>query len=110
MEISVTTKGSIAVMNLEGTLDTNSSPHAQKSLDELFDSGTLKILMNFTKVDFVTSAGLRVLLGTAQKLQKAGGELRVCNLNEQVMEIFEMSGFDEILNVYATEDEAMQGF
>jgi anti-anti-sigma regulatory factor len=83
MEISVTTKGSIAVMNLEGHLDTNSSPDAQKR---------------------------RVLLGAAQELQKAGGELRVCSPNEEVMDIFEMSGFDEILNVYAAEDEAMQGF
>ena len=69
-----------------------------------------KILVDFQKMEFISSAGLRVLLATAQELQKAGGELRVCNLNEEVMDIFEMSGFDEILNVYAAEDEAMQGF
>ena len=110
MEISVTTKGSIAVMNFEGHLDTNSSPDAQKSLDELFGSGTLKILMNFTKVDFVSSAGLRILLGAAQELQKAGGELRVCNLNEDVMEVFDISGFSTILMVFKDESEALQGF
>jgi anti-anti-sigma factor len=110
MEISVTTKDSIAVMNLEGNLDTNTSPDAQKSLDELFDSGTLKILINFTKVDFVSSSGLRILLATAKKLKDSNGELRVCSLNEDVEEIFDISGFNTIINVYATEDEAMQGF
>jgi anti-anti-sigma factor len=110
MKISVTTKDSIAVMNLEGNLDTNTSPDVQKSLDELVDSGTLKILINFAKIDFVSSAGLRILLATAKRLDVEGGGLRLCFLNETVSEIFEMSGFDEILNVYATEDEAMQGF
>jgi anti-anti-sigma factor len=61
-------------------------------------------------MEFISSAGLRVLLATAQELQKAGGELRVCNLNEEVNEVFDISGFSTILMVFKDESEALQGF
>jgi len=66
--------------------------------------------VDLEKMDFISSAGLRVLLATAQELQKAGGELRVCNLNEDVMEVFDISGFSTILMVFKDESEALQGF
>jgi anti-anti-sigma factor len=61
-------------------------------------------------LDYISSAGLRVLLATAQKLQAEDGALRVCNLNETVQEVFDISGFSTILSVFKTETEALNEF
>ena len=74
------------------------------------DGGEKKILVDFNLVDFVASSGLRVLLATAKRLKSEGGTLRICGLNESVAEVFEMSGFDTILNVFGSRDEALSGF
>ena len=110
MNISTTTIDAVTVVRLQGNLDTSTAPHAQTSLNELVDGGASKILVNLGEVDFVSSAGLRILLATAKKLRGSNGELRVSNLNETVNEVFEISGFSTILSVFPTEAEALTGF
>jgi anti-anti-sigma factor len=63
-----------------------------------------------TKLDFISSAGLRVLLATAQELKQDGGDLRVCSLNESVKEVFDLSGFSTLLMVLENEETALSGF
>ena len=109
MQISSQPHESFTVVRIEGNLDTNTAPEAQQHLDQLQDDGTDKIVVNFEAVDYVSSAGLRVLLATAKRLGATGGDLRICGLNEIVNEVFEMSGFSMILNVFVTEAEAVGG-
>jgi anti-anti-sigma factor len=66
--------------------------------------------VNLEKLDYISSAGLRVLLLVAKKLQANAGELRICSLNAIVKEVFDISGFDMILPVSASESEALEGF
>ncbi len=110
--MNITTKdvNEIKVVEFDGEFDTTSSPAVESQLNQLREQGVRKILVDLEKMDFISSAGLRVLLATAQELQKAGGELRVCNLNEDVMEVFDISGFSTILMVFKDESEALQGF
>jgi anti-sigma B factor antagonist len=110
MDISSEIKDNITVVRFEGNLDTNTSTDAQNYLNNAIDGGASKVVVCFDKVDFVSSAGLRVLLATAKKLGGGGGLLRVCGLNETVAEVFEISGFSTILNVFPTETEALAGF
>ena len=110
MDISSETKDNITVVRFEGNLDTNTSTDAQDYLNKLIDGGASKVVVCFDKVDFVSSAGLRVLLATAKKLGGGGGVLRVCGLNETVTEVFEISGFATILNVFPSESEALADF
>ena len=110
MIISTTNIESVVVVRLDGNLDTNSSSSAQKSLNELIDGGASKILINFATVGFVSSAGLRVLLATAQKLSGTGGSLRISNLSDAVAEVFDISGFSTILDVFGSQEEALRGF
>jgi anti-anti-sigma factor len=110
MNFETTTVDTVTVVEMEGNLDTNSSIDAQHHVNGLMDDGVAKMLVDFTKVDFVSSAGLRVLLATAKRLGGIGGNLRICGLNEAVNEVFEISGFSTILEVFPTRDAAMQGF
>ena len=110
MNVTTQVIDSVTVVRIEGNLDTNTSPEAQEHFDGLLEKGASKILVDCEKVDYISSAGLRVLLGTVKGLTAAGGSLRISGLNESVHEVFEISGFSTILAVFATEAEALNGF
>ncbi len=84
MNVSRTAIESVTVVRLAGNLDTNTSPEVQESLNKLINEGTSKVLVNFAEVDFVSSAGFRILLATAKRLGGSGECLRICDLNETV--------------------------
>ncbi len=110
MQISVKTTNEVKVLAFEGRLDTQTSPDAQQQLTRMIEEGETKILVNLEKLDYISSAGLRVLLVVAKQLRTTDGELRICSLNEVVKEVFDISGFDMILPISASESEALEGF
>ena len=110
MEIAKKEVGAVAVVAVTGNLDTNTAPVAQAYLDRVVEEGGTKILLDFTNLGYISSAGLRVLLTIAQRLEISSGVLRVCSLNSTVQEIFEISGFSTIFEVFDSESEALEGF
>ena len=110
LEINLKSVGDATVLKCAGSLDTQSSLDAENQLNQLIDAGDVKILVNFENLDFVSSAGLRVLLAAAKALKKVDGELRICGLNEMVKEVFDISGFVTIFRVFGSESEALDGF
>jgi len=110
MQISVKTTNDVKVLAFEGRLDTQTSPDAERQLTRLIEEGGTKILVNLEKLDYISSAGLRVLLVVAKQLKTTDGELRICSLNEVVKEVFDISGFDRILTISTSESEALEGF
>ena len=110
MQISIKTSNNVQVLTFEGKLDTQTSPDAQKRFDDVIGQGKSRIVVNFEQLDYVSSAGLRVLLAAAKQLRNAGGELRICSVNNVVKEVFDISGFGRILKVYSSEAEALESF
>jgi anti-sigma B factor antagonist len=110
MDISTREQDGISIVQLEERLDTNTAPEAERALAELVEGGAAKVLLNFEKLDFVSSAGLRVVLATAKKMKASGGQLQVCTLNEIVAEVFEISGFAMLFKVHKTLDDALANF
>lgn len=110
MNITTTEVEGITIAEFEGNLDTNTAPDAEERLGELLEKGVTKILVDFTTLNYISSAGLRVLLVTTKRLGGTGGSLRLCGLNETVDEVFEISGFSTIFSVFGTRDEALDGF
>ena len=110
MEISITESGDIRILSFQGNLDTNTSPQAESEINGLIEAGSQKLLINFEKLDYISSAGLRILLATAKKLKVSQGDLKICCLNETVQEVFDISGFVTILSVSTTEEEALAAF
>lgn len=110
MQISVKTTNEVKVLAFEGRLDTGTSPDAQQRLTRLIEEGASRFLVNFEKLDYISSAGLRVLLSAAKQLKAIDGELRICSLNEVVREVFDISGFTTIFKVFGSESEALDGF
>jgi anti-sigma B factor antagonist len=110
MDISISESDEVRVLSFQGNLDTNTAPEAESQINGLIDAGVLKLLVNFEKLDYISSAGLRVLLATAKKLKPSGGDLKICCLNPTVQEVFDISGFSTILNVAPSEEEALGAF
>lgn len=110
MDITTTDSGDVKVLSFQGNLDTNTSPDAESEINTLIDAGAQKLLVNFEKLEYISSAGLRILLATAKKLKGNGGNLKICCLNETVQEVFDISGFSTILSVATTEEEALGSF
>ncbi|MBO5496537.1 MAG: STAS domain-containing protein [Oscillospiraceae bacterium] len=82
---------------LEGRLDTVTAPDLEKSLKESIE-GVSELVMDFEKLDYISSAGLRVLLGAHKTMSKKGG-MKVVNANEMVKEVFDVTGFADILDI-----------
>ena len=109
-EISTRTRNDVTIVAIAGNLDSATSPEAQRELEAVLAGGGRKIAIDFTELEYISSAGLRVLLGAAKQLRKSEGALRTFGLNDSVREVFDISGFSSILPVFAGEDDAMKGF
>ena len=99
MKIDKTQKGTELTVALEGRLDTVTAPELEASLGEL--AGLTKLIIDMAKLVYVSSAGLRVLLAAQKKMDRNGGSMTLRNANEEIKEIFEVTGFDEILTIEA---------
>jgi anti-anti-sigma factor len=110
MEISTRQQGDAWIVALAGNLDSVTSPTAQQELEAIVSGGAKRIAVDFSGLDYISSAGLRVLLGLAKKVGAKGGALRTFGLNQTVREVFDISGFSTILPVFASEAEALRGF
>ncbi len=86
-----------AAFTLEGRLDTVTAPELEKELKGSLE-GVSELTLDFKQLEYISSAGLRVLLA-AQKTMNQQGEMRLVNVNETIMEIFEVTGFSDILTI-----------
>lgn len=97
MDINIENTNGSTVMTLSGRLDTTTAPELEKAINA--ESEALKsLVLDFKGVDYISSAGLRVLL-TAQKKMNVQGHMELTNVSEAVMDIFEMTGFADILEI-----------
>ena len=110
MAIAIKDQGGIKIIYITGQLDTNTSPDMQQKLELLIQEDSKKLLVNLEDLSYISSAGLRVLLATVKSLKSCEGALRICCLNEMAQEVFNISGFNNILDVYSTEEEALKNF
>ena len=97
MTIEIKRNAGETIIELAGRLDTNNAPVLDKTIKE--DLGDVKnLVLNLKGLEYISSAGLRVLLYAQQKMQKIGS-MKLTNVCEDVMEVFEMTGFADILMI-----------
>ena len=97
MNIQKTLSGTTLMVALEGRLDTTTAPKLEEKLRGSVD-GVSRLVFDLAKLEYISSAGLRVLLAM-QKLMNPQGEMMLQNVNEAVMEVFEVTGFSDILSI-----------
>jgi anti-sigma B factor antagonist len=97
MTIEIKRNAEETTIELAGRLDTTTAPALDKTINGDVE-GTKNLVLDFKKLEYISSAGLRVLLGAEKKMQKIGS-MKVINVCEEVMEVFEMTGFADILTI-----------
>ena len=97
LNINKTIENGKAAFALEGRLDTVTAPELEKELKESLENVS-ELTLDFDKLEYISSAGLRVLL-SAQKTMNKQGEMKLLHVNETIMEIFEVTGFSDILTI-----------
>jgi len=97
LNISKESNATSLTVILEGRLDTTTAPDLEKELKDSLDDVT-ELIMDFEKLEYISSAGLRVLLST-QKIMSRQGEMKLIHVSDTIMEIFEVTGFADILTI-----------
>ena len=99
MKITSNVENDVITINLEGRLDTTTSPELQDELDKLLTKTKFNLILDFKDLSYVSSAGLRVLLSAQKKANDLVGNVVIRNVSDSIMEVFEMTGFSDFLNI-----------
>ena len=97
MTIEIKRNSEETIIELAGRLDTTTAPALDKTINNDVE-GTTKLVLDLKSLEYISSAGLRVLLSAQKRMQKSGS-MKVTNVCEEVMEVFEMTGFADILTI-----------
>ena len=111
MEITETKQEQVVILSLKGRLDASTSKLLEeKFLDLINNNHEHRIVMDFQQLDYISSAGLRVLLMAAKILKPENGKLVLASLKEHLKEIFEITGFQGIFTIFNNKEEALKNF
>jgi anti-anti-sigma factor len=110
MKIETRKNQDVLVVDMSGTLDSTSSGEAGDRIVNIAKGEHKRVLLNLAELEYVSSAGLRVILRGAKLLQGKRGELKICNAKGPVKDVLKTSGFNNLIRVYDTEQEAFSAF
>ena len=110
MELSTHSANKIKVLLVHGDMNANTSNQVLEKLKDLIMGGDKRIVINLENLNYISSAGLRVLLSANRLIKKKEGVIHICGLNNTAKEVFEISGFDMIFKTFDSEEEALEAF
>lgn len=107
MQYSEERTGKFYVLNVSGRLDASTSSSFEEKLTSIIDSGEKNILINFKELDYISSMGLRVLLQAAKKVKVSQGSISLCEMKDNILEVFDIAGFTQVFQIYKTYNDAV---
>jgi anti-sigma B factor antagonist len=110
MEIIEENQSGVNIYKLSGRLDSNTSQGLEKKIFQAIDDGSKSMIIDFKNLDYISSAGLRVILKATKALKREDGKILLCDMQDYVKEVFEIAGFDSFLPIVGTMDDALQAF
>ena len=110
MQIDTRLVDGITAIDMVGRLDTSTSGDAYDAMVKIATSGVTKVVLNLDKMEYVSSAGLRVILTAAKLLKSSMGEMKICHANGVVKEVLETSGFNHLIDIYDEEKDAIAAY
>jgi anti-anti-sigma factor len=110
MDIKENRVGNVLVILAQGRLDSLSAKDFEEKVLQCIDSGEKSILLDFSMIDYISSAGLRVVLTSVKRQKEKDGKLAICGLSGSVKDIFRVSGFDTVVDIYTDQESALGNF
>ncbi|MFW6324259.1 MAG: STAS domain-containing protein [Desulfovibrionales bacterium] len=108
MKIELKEKGNGTVVCLSGRMDAETAPLFQEQCSALGVQNGARLAVDFSDLEYISSAGLRGILAVGKKLKATNGTLCLCNMNGMVKEVFEISGFTGIFPVFDSTESALE--
>lgn len=106
MKLEIEKRDDVLILHLAGRLDSSSSPELERQVTEQVENGAHRLVFDLGALDYISSAGLRVILLAGKKLRGVKGKLVLVGLRDMVREVFDMSGF---MTLFAVEDTVDAG-
>ena len=107
MEITQTQNGEVLIFAIQGKLDSQTSKTFEGRLLPPIEQGNKKILVDFSEMDYISSAGLRVLLLAVRKLSDGNGKIALCALKPPIKNVFDIAGFSAVFPIFPSPTEAL---
>ena len=106
MEIADIKKEKYTIVEIAGRLDTTNYQELETNLQEKLDAGARNLILDCANLEYVSSSGLRVFLMFLKKIKGLNGKFFVCSMQDEIKEIFKISGFTSIFDIYENRDQA----
>ena len=110
MEVVEKKQDGICILTLQGRLDANTADEFRAKILQIIDDGTHNIVLDCEGLDYISSAGLRIVLEATKKVKQSQGKIVLCSLQPYIQEIFEVSKFDAFLSLTSGLDDALKEF
>jgi anti-anti-sigma factor len=107
MLIGETRTNDSVIIAPKGRIDSETAPGLEKKLRAILAETSSNLILDFSAIDYMSSAGLRIVLLAAKQTRSSGKGLVICGLNDNVREVFSMSGFDKILTIVVSREQAI---
>jgi anti-anti-sigma factor len=107
MEIEQSTSGHVNVVAPSGRIDTTTSPSVEDTLQTIVSGGARDLVVDLRQVEYISSAGLRVLLVAAKRIRDLGGRLVLCDMTEPVRQVFQLAGFLPLFAIEPSREAAV---
>ena len=108
MNIREERSGDVVIISIDDHLDTAAAPALEEKLTELIERGDTRLIIDCTGLQYVNSAGLKVFLLTAKRIDALAGQFILASLGPSVLTIFRTIGFDKIMKIVATREDALR--
>jgi len=109
MKITLSGEGELRVVRFDGSIDTATASDVEAALMQVLSDGATKVVLNFEKLVYINSAGLRVIMVVAKELKHVDGALRLCSVNAMVQEVLDFTKFSNFLHIAPSESDALSG-
>jgi anti-anti-sigma factor len=110
MEIQERQVDGITIVSLKGSIDAMTAPKITEFIQGKVSNGNIKLVADFSGVDYTSSAGLRVLLGAVKETRSQGGDMRLAGVQPDVLKVLNLSGFTNILKMFDNADAAVASY
>lgn len=100
----------VARVKIDGYLDSSTFPRLREHLDQLIQDQQYNCLLDLSDLDYISSAGLGVLMQMLRQVRENNGDLKIINMSEKIERVFNLLGFSRLMRVYESEEEALRSF
>jgi len=100
----------LSILSISGFLDAHTAPKLEEAIQSLIDDGRYRIVVNFSDLTYISSAGLGVFMGFIEEIRTKSGDIKMCQMSPKIFRVFDLLGFPTIYQIFDQQDDAIAKF